>query len=137
MQVSFTVIGEPKGKQRPRVVHTGGRTMTYTPGQTVMYENLVRYSYMEQVGRVKLKAPVKADITAVFPIPKSVSKKQRERMTAGEVLHTKKADSDNIAKAILDSVNKIAYDDDAGVAVLTVRKVYGETPRVDVTLTEI
>ena len=53
------------------------------------------------------------------------------------VEYTHKLDCDNLAKIILDSLNDIAYKDDAQVSRLTVRKLYSERPRVEVTLTEI
>lgn len=137
MRVNFVILGEPKGKQRPRVVHQNGFSRAYTPKQTVMYENLVRYSYQEQVGAVKLTAPISAKIVAVFPIPKSTSKKNRALMLEGKMLYTKKVDADNLAKIVCDSLNNIAYDDDAGVSRLIVEKIYGENPRVEVELEEI
>lgn len=42
MIISFAVPGEPKGKARPRTVQIAGHASTYTPKETVMYENLVR-----------------------------------------------------------------------------------------------
>ena len=137
MEAEFTVIGEPKSKQRPRVVHTAAGTRTYTPQQTVMYENLVKYSYMEQCGGAYLEGAIAAEIDAYFPIPKSESKKRRKLMIDKVILHTKKIDCDNLAKVILDSLNKIAYHDDSQVAFLTVRKFYGEQPEVRVHLQEI
>ena len=41
MQAQFTVAGDPKGKQRPRTVHTSKGIKTYTPDQTVVYENYI------------------------------------------------------------------------------------------------
>lgn len=137
MVVTFTVPGEPKGKQRPRVANMNGYARAYTPRQTVNYENWVKACYYEQVGQQQLKPPIAAHIKGVFPIPKSTSKKQRAAMIAGKTLHTKKVDCDNLAKIILDSLNSIAYHDDAGIARLTVEKVYGEQPQVEVTLAEI
>lgn len=137
MKVRFVILGEPKGKQRPRVVSKNGFSRAYTPKQTVMYENLVRYAYQEQVGAVKLEPPIEARIKAVFPVPKSTSKKKKALMLDGKILYTKKSDCDNIAKSILDSCNQIAYNDDSGIARLYVEKVYGENPRVEVELEEI
>ena len=137
MKVTFQVLGEPKGKQRPRVVHNGAFSKAYTPKETVIYENLVRWSYQQQVGAVKLEPPIAATIKGAFPIPKSVSKKKHSLMAEGKILHTKKIDCDNLAKIILDSLNKIAYDDDSGVSRLAVEKVYSENPMVEVTLEEI
>ena len=137
MKVSFIVDGEPKAKQRPRVVHTGNASVAYTPRQTKNYEDWVKCCYINQVGRIKLQAPIRATITGIFPIPKSTPKYKRVKMLAGEILHTKKIDCDNLAKAILDSLNRIAYDDDSGISTLVVDKIYGEMPRVEITLEEI
>ena len=132
--ISFTVYGKPIGKQRPKFARKYGSVMTYTPKETVNYENLVKISYP---GGVKLEGAIVANIKGYFAVPKSVSKKQRERMLAGEVKYTKKIDSDNLAKSILDAWNHIAYDDDSQVCCLTVSKQYAEIERVEVELREI
>ena len=130
MEVKFTVYGEPVAKGRPRMTRSGH---TYTPQKTVNYENLVKLSYQEQV-RQKLDGYISATINAYFAIPKSASQKKQKAMISGEILPTKKPDTDNIAKAILDSLNNIAYNDDSQVTELVVRKYYGEQPRVEVAL---
>lgn len=59
--VKFTVYGEPKAKGRPRVSvrksADGEKTFAraYTPKQTVIYENLVKTTYQQIVGEVKLE----------------------------------------------------------------------------------
>lgn len=130
MILKFTVPGEPKAKARPRMMKTG---FVYTPKDTVNYENLVKMCFMEQCNK-KVSGEVEAIIKAYFAIPKSVSKTKREAMVHCVVRPIKKPDGDNIAKAILDSVNKIAYDDDSQVVTLTVEKYYSESPRVEVEL---
>ena len=47
---------------------------------------------------------------------------------------TKKPDTDNIAKTILDSLNGIAFEDDKQVVALLVKKLYGEEAKVVVSL---
>ncbi len=79
---------------------------------------------------------VRARITAYFMIPRSATKRDRAGMIAGVILPTKKPDLDNIAKAILDALNGIAYHDDSCVTEVTVRKLYSEDPRVEVELTD-
>lgn len=135
-EVSFTVPGKPFGKQRPRMSRRGKFVTTYTPKETVEYENLVKLSYYNSAGDTKLKGAIKATIKGVFPIPSSASNKQRERMISGEVKYTKKIDCDNMAKCVLDALNNIAYDDDSQVYDLKVIKEYGEIPRVEITLKE-
>ena len=135
MKKDFTVYGIPKAKGRPRFAKRGKFISTYTPQETVNYENLIKLSYQTEIEEKKFfKGAIKADICAIFPIPKSASKKNREKMIIGEIPYTKKPDADNIAKTILDAINNIAFDDDSQINELHVTKIYGEQPRVEVSL---
>lgn len=136
-EVTFEIIGEPKGKGRPRFARIGNGVRTYTPKDTENYESYIRISYLNTAGKKKLEGQIQAEITGVFPVPKSESKKRRAAMLAGEILHTKKIDCDNLAKTILDALNGIAYDDDKQVCRLFVEKRYGEIPCVKVKLMEV
>ena len=93
-------------------------------------------SYYASNSDTKLKGAIKAEIRGVFPLPKSTSNKQKEKMLSGEIKYTKKLDCDNMAKCILDALNNIAYDDDSQIYELKVSKEYGENPRVEITLKE-
>ena len=132
MNTQFIIPGKPMGKQRPRMTKQG---ICYTPKETVSYENLVKMCFVE-AGCQRLEGQIEAEIEAYYPIPKSMSKKDRERVHYGILYPTKKPDVDNIAKAILDSLNGIAYHDDSQVVSLTINKYYGE-PKVWVKLTEV
>ena len=133
-RVSFTVPGDPKGKGRPRVLRSG---ITYTPAGTAAYENYVRICFQDQCGNAHLEGALMADVHVYMSIPKSVSQKKRAMMLAGEIRPEKKPDNDNIEKIIFDSLNKIAYHDDASIVDNRTRKWYSEQPRVEVTLEEI
>lgn len=135
--VTFTVPGQPKGKQRPKVTVQGNFAHAYTPKETTNYENYVKVMFQICKDRVFLEGPIDAEITAYFPVPKSTSKKNRELMLDGYIKYTKKVDCDNLAKIVLDSLNGIAYKDDAQVYKLLVKKLYGEEPKVVITLTEV
>lgn len=65
-----------------------------------------------------------ADITVLHQIPKSYSKKRRAEMANTPC--TVKPDCDNVAKAVLDALNGVAYADDACVTRLYVSKVWTE-----------
>lgn len=133
----FEIPGEPKGKGRPRFTRNG---RTYTPEQTAVYENLVKVMFMQAypvTQPIPQNIPLEAHITAFFPIPKSVSKSRAADMERGFELPTKKPDTDNIAKIILDSLNGIAYHDDAQIVRLTVVKSYSREPRVTVEISEV
>lgn len=129
----FTIPGKPIGKGRPKFARQGNFIRTYTPEKTVNYENLVKLAWM-QSGCEKLNGNISARIIAYFPIPKSVSKKKRENMF--KAFYDKKPDADNIAKAILDALNGIAYDDDSQVVSLEVIKLYDEEEKCEVLLEE-
>lgn len=126
----FEILGEPMGKQRPKFARVGNFTRTYTPKETVNYENWVKLSYQNFGGENFGDTPLKVQITAKYPIPKSFSKKKHEMAIDGEIRPTTKPDCDNIAKIICDALNGIAYDDDKQIVELLVVKEYAERPRV-------
>lgn len=102
MKVKFTILGEPKGKQRPRVTRAG---VAYTPKDTVQYENLVRVEYRRQCNDYRFPddSPLDLRITAYYGIPKSASKKKRQQMADFQIRPLKKSDWDNIGKIIADT----------------------------------
>ena len=136
MVVKFIVLGTPTAKGRPRMTRQGH---TYTPQKTVMYENLVRLEYQRQCGSFQFDRDALLDVRmiAYYPIPKSVSQKKRQMMADHRIRPMKRPDVDNDCKSILDSLNQIAYHDDAQVVDCQVRKFYGDTPKVVVTIEEI
>lgn len=138
MRAKFCIHGDPQGKGRPRFSTVCGHVHTRTPDETVLYENLVKTEYRQQVG-VKFPDDAMLDVRifAYYPIPKSVSKRKRQAMLEKKIRPTKKPDWDNVGKVICDSLNGIAYRDDAQVVDSMVRKFYGEDPKVVVTIEEI
>lgn len=135
MRCSFGIPGAPYGKARHRSTRMG---IQYTPKETTQYENLVRTIFVQQHGGWEITLlPIIMRVTAIFPIPKSASKKMREAMVAGSVRPTKRPDWDNIGKIISDSLNEIAYKDDSQVVNALISKFYGEVPCVNVTMETI
>jgi Holliday junction resolvase RusA-like endonuclease len=136
MKVRFTVLGEPQGKGRPRFANVKGKVITRTPDATVLYENLIATEYRRQVGSTKFPDNEKLDmrIVAYFTIPASASKKKQKQMQDGEIRPTKKPDMDNIIKVVADSLNHIAYRDDAQIVDCQLRKYYSRQPRIEVTI---
>jgi Holliday junction resolvase RusA-like endonuclease len=134
MIVTFLIEGEPQGKGRHRTTKSGH---TYTPQKTVLYENWIKTCYLSRVGEKLLQGPIKATIEAYYTIPKSKSKKIKIQMEKGMVRPQKKPDADNVAKAVCDSLNGIAYKDDAQIVDISVSKYYAESGFVKVILEEI
>ena len=123
--ISFEIPGPVKGKARPRMTKTG---VAYTPEDTVRYENLVKLCYREAAkeGPRLYESPVRAQLEVFYDIPKSTSKKKQKDMLSDKLYPTKKPDADNIAKIVLDSLNGIAYKDDAQVVELSVNKFFSK-----------
>ena len=135
----FVIDGKPQGKARARTFYNPrlGRVQSITPEETVNYENWVKMCFMNQVKDKRWfdKEPLKMSIEAYFPIPKSTTKRDRERIDLGQLWPTKKPDADNIAKVICDALNGVAYGDDTQIIVLEVLKDFTEeNPRVEVYL---
>ena len=129
------VEGKIKGKARPRFNTKTGRA--FTPGDTITYENWIQCCYQEQDGKF-IDGPVSARIEVYYKIPKSYTKKRVQAIRDGLEMPLKKPDSDNIAKIVLDSLNKIAFDDDAQVVELTVVKKWTEEQeRIEFELEEV
>lgn len=137
---NFTIPGEPKGKGRPKFSTKGGYARAITPEATANYENLVKVSFLRAHGKAEPYAkdvPLVAKISAFFSIPQSASKKKQAAMEAGEISPTKKPDTDNIAKIVLDALNGLAYYDDAQIVVLSLQKTYSRIPRVEIQISEV
>ena len=136
MMCDFEIEGKPVGKGRPRFKRMENFVQTYTPAATADYEKLVRLRF-QNAGGVITEKPVRVEIAAFFAPPKSVRKKDKIEMLTNRLLPVKKPDCDNIAKIILDALNKIAYVDDAQVIELSVIKRYAAKAKVIVHIEEI
>ena len=146
--VKFKVEGKPFGKQRPktatRVIKTvdGGYkkfTRAYTPKQTVEYEQAVRLAYVSQANGYKFPdgTPLAVKVVAHYQEPKSMTKKNKVLVASGKLFPLVKPDLDNVCKSIFDSLNGIAFKDDANIVSANLRKQYtnGE-PFVEVEISE-
>ena len=142
MQVKFNVFGKPRGKQRPRLCSVGGRNIVYTPKQTIEYEKLIKASYMMATNRIFFEKdiPIEVNILAFCgEAPRQIRKKDvckdKGKIARNEkYLVTKKPDSDNIIKIVLDALNKVAFYDDAQVSKICFEKRYSKMPRLEITI---
>lgn len=106
-----TVPLAPFGKARPRV--TAGHT--YMPDSYTRARDDLRRMF----GPVTVAAPWGLLVTAIRPMPASWSKRRQAEM-AGRWCTTK-PDADNIVGAVMDAL----FEDDAGIVIVTCRKVWG------------
>lgn len=127
------INGTPVAKGRPRI----GRYGAYTPEKTQAYEEYVKTCWIAKYKACKpSEMPLTVDIVFYMPIPKSVSKKQRKKISEGRIRHTKKPDIDNLIKSVLDALNGLAYKDDSQIVKVTAIKQYAETGSTELTIRE-
>lgn len=133
--ITFTVYGKPQGKARARTVRNRftGKVHSFTPDKTSEYENLIRYAYHKQGGKIT-DGPLSVFIVAFVPIPASFSKKQKAAAVAGELFPEVKPDNDNIEKIVFDALNGIAYKDDIQIVNSSTVKRFDSDPRIEVTV---
>jgi Holliday junction resolvase RusA-like endonuclease len=94
----FTVPGEPVSKARARTTIKDGKAVTYTPAATVAAEEVIRGYYLAGERHF-----VDADV---------------ERIGVRIFFYRKnniRRDIDNLAKLLLDALNKVAWADDSQI----------------------
>ena len=128
-----TIPGPPIGKGRPRYSARGGHVRAYTPKRTAQWEAIAASTMMDAWEGAPLDGPVSVGILALFPRPQRMiwKRKPMEREP-----YVQKPDADNVAKAVLDSMEKAGVlRDDKTVWSLDLIALYcdgSEAPRIEV-----
>jgi Holliday junction resolvase RusA-like endonuclease len=139
--ITINIPGTPVAKGRARSFIRAGRIGHHTPEKTVNYEGMVALAASQAMGVADanlLAGPLAMSFMAVFPIPKSWSKKRVLANDTRPEFVTKKPDLDNLAKSLADGMNGVVYGDDAQIAQFSMmQKVYGARPGVVVKVWEL
>lgn len=126
----FTVYGHCVGKQRPRVVNGHA----FTPRPTREYESKVLEAFALAENDLEFDKAVAAEIIIYVTMPTGWSKKRKRESLERPPVDIRTPDLDNVAKAILDALNGLAYKDDKQVVGLDISRVWGSEERVEVNL---
>jgi Holliday junction resolvase RusA-like endonuclease len=130
---TFSVPGDPVPQPRPRVSTAGGFGRAYVPSKHPVHAYRQAVALAAKTSGVAITSePVSVVIDAVFSRPASHRNKSGVKASAPAL---PRCDVDNVAKAILDSLTGIAWEDDAQVARLVVEKSYGTEGRTTVRIT--
>lgn len=135
MKISFSIPGKPARKERARFNRISGNV--YTPDSTEEAEKAIAAEFRRARGPGRpWVGPIKLTVIGVFSIPPSWPKAVREEALTGRVWHITRgdADLDNMIKLVSDALNKIAFVDDAQIAVLTCAKRFGVPERTEITI---
>lgn len=138
-EVFFSIKTTPVAKLRPKLTTINGYARAYTPKKTKDFENLVAEHYAVKAKGVFFdrETPVQVSLYFGMPIPKTTTKSRRRAMLDGVLKPIKKPDCDNLAKAVLDGLNGVAWADDAQITRLYMRKEYTDEPHISVYIHEI
>ena len=131
-RVSFTISGKPFAKQRPKFVRSTGRA--FTPKETVAFESIVRDIALPHFP-TPFEGAVEVSVVAVFEMAASWPAKKKAALMGKR--HTQKPDVDNILKAALDGLNRVAFADDSQVSDLRVAKMWGAVAGTTITITTL
>jgi len=132
-EITLTIPGEPKAKQRPKWFKHG----IYTPKETVNYETYIKELFVAKYPDfVPLETALSLELIAYFTIPKSTSKKKHRLMRLHVIKPTKKPDLDNCIK-IIDALESLAYKNDNQFVAIVAKKHYSMRPRLEIRITEL
>lgn len=133
-RIEFVIPGKPYAQKRARsgYVKALGRAVTYDHKDNRSFAEAVRAIAVPHFP-APFEGPVRVTIKAVFEPAPSWSKRKRAAALAGR-WHTQRPDRDNLEKAVLDALKRIAWADDAQVACGSCTKVWGDTAQTIVTV---
>lgn len=130
MAITFSVPGDPVPQPRPRVSTRGGFARAYVPAKHPVHAYRASIADAARAAGAGVHGePVEVVIDLVFARPKS---HLRKKGLAKDAPKLPRVDLDNCAKAALDALNGVAWEDDSQVARLVVEKSYGTEARTTV-----
>src|SRR5699024_7378870 len=135
--MKIVINHEPVPQLRPRATGMGKGIRMYDPKKVADYKRLVEYEAKKQWAGDVLTSPLHVTITIYRPIPKSETIKRKELMESQEILPVVRPDIDNYAKAPLDALNGIVWQDDSQIVRLVSEKFYSHEPRTEITGNEV
>lgn len=132
MAITFTVPGNPVPQPRARITTRGKFAHAYTPKAHPVHDYRTQLAVAARLaGLTPTGEPLDVVIDAVFERPKSHLLKKGVKASAPKL---PRPDVDNVAKAVLDSLQDVMGDDSL-VARLVVEKSWGAEARTTVRIT--
>jgi len=122
--VTFAVFGKVRGQGRPRF--TGKKKRK---GKKTAYENPDDTAYKKAIAKAYRQAANGAKFAGEVSISIYVFRKMPNGYSGNSEPDIYRPDVDNIAKAVMDALNGVAYDDDKQVTRLTIIKEQREKQR--------
>lgn len=136
--IKLTILGEPKAQKRHRHVKMGNFVRQYDPSASDKGDFL---SIIQKNAPAEpFKTPLSVAIFFYFSRPKShfkTGKNSHILKDGASIWHTSKPDVDNLAKFVLDSMNKVYWKDDSYICSCRIVKHYSENPRTEILISTL
>jgi len=143
-QIKLVFPGEPKPKQSTRIntkgfinQNTGKKQFAFQDPKVKVGENAIAWIAVQQLPRgfIPWDCPIVVlRAWYVFPIPASLSKKDKQLILSGEIVYksTKPDISDNLQKLYFDGLQGVLFTNDSRVChIQDTKKFYGTNPRAE------
>ena len=134
--IKLSILGEPKAQKRHRHVRMGNFVRQYDPSASDKgdFLSIVQYNAPKE----PFCGALAVAIRFYFTRPKShfkTGKNSHVMKDTAPLWHTSKPDVDNMAKFLMDSLNKIYWKDDSYIADCCITKQYDDKPRTEIDIT--
>lgn len=127
---------EPVAQARPRATRCGKGIRFYDPKKTADFKKQLKQLAINQFKEKPFENDIFIEISFYRPIQKSLSRKEYLKRQKNKVRPTVKPDLDNYVKSTLDALNGVLWSDDNIITEMTVRKLYSDEPRIELTILE-
>jgi Holliday junction resolvase RusA-like endonuclease len=131
--IKLSILGEPKAQKRHRHVKMGNFVRQYDPSASDKgdFLSVIQRHAPEE----PFLNPLYVKIDFYFSRPKShyrTGKNSHELKDNAPLHHTSKPDVDNLAKFVMDAMNKIYWKDDSFISSCHITKYYSRNPRTEI-----
>ncbi len=137
--LKFKILGIPQPKQsaRFRIQKFGNKSFvkSYQTKEVVQNERNIAFDIKSQLpeGFIPFDSALRVKVLFVFPPLKGWTKTKLRNLESGmRIYKTTKPDlTDNLMKGTMDAMNGIIFTDDAVIAEVESKKIYGLVPRIE------
>lgn len=128
--VSLFVTGEPKPQPRPRAVIRGRHAGVYDPGTANDWKRTIANAWaaagLAQSG--PFTGPLRLSLSFHLPRPRHHYRTSGALKESAPAWHLAKPDTDNLCKAVMDELTRLAaWTDDSLVVTLIVRRRWADS----------
>ena len=145
MEITFTILGDPKAQKRHRTYTKGKGGLPLPFARQVDPSATDKADFLAQCRQhapeAPLTGPLSLEVGFLFARPKShyrTGKHAGELKENRPIWHTSRPDADNLVKMCKDAMNGVFYRDDCQVVTVTASKIYSDAqPFTTITLREL